>query len=1409
MLMRLSLSRIRATMAATVAVALLVSCGGSADLGLSEEIAPTDTGVWESTVDYGFAFPNFTANTYPDELFNADDITMLFGDSSDVCVSGSGADCVLTAEAAQFAQMVNTARSWGHCEGFSILAAGRYNEGLEPVSSVLLDSPGVLHALMRGVASQFLPEVQAEADKWAQASLLDKVLYVQRSLDDGMLDVSVGIYTNDAGHALLPYKVTWDGDDYAQIWVYDSNQPGLTVSIQVDLAEKTWRFPYAGGQTWSGGSSMLDLVSIDDRSGKCPFCADAVEVSRAAFYVRSEAPDVGFSVDGEQIASGTVSDDVAFRPMKGQQTDDDLLSLGAYVGSKLRFEEAGLPIDSGDVARGRSGVFYSRATASIAEGSVAELSLPGSAVAFIVTDDGLHKFGTAGGAELSVDEDAIAADGGTLTVVSGNTLVQVDGVASRVTLDFDIEVTHPSGFVNTSSLPEDTDALRIEVDPDQPDLLLFTYVDSDGASYSTTYDSDGVRSPEQPADGLQTDALAVDLEALGLDGEDIPGVEPQQLFATPADESTTSTSTSTTTTTTGPAASTASSTTTAPSTSTSTTTTSAPATTTTVGTSTSTTIAPETTTTAPEVTTTTSPPTTTTAPETTTTTVAPTTTTTVPTETTTTVPTGTTTTSTTTTTTTTVPTTTTTTTTPPTTTVAPSTTTTVPTGTTTTSTTTTTTTTVPSTTTTTTTSSTTTTTTTTTSTTTTTTTTTVPPLAETAALTFDANGGAGAPAVIVDDPGATVSVAETSPQRSGFGFDGWNTDAGGTGTAYASGDDYTLPANDGDVDTLFAQWDPVGYTYVAGTPLDGNGDLQDGSVVELDRTVGPGGRFIFSNDYLMELMGVFTPTGSSTHAIIGVPAAGFDATSVTTGDFLSSFKVYVQSSGALMFEQHNNGGYGASLSRSATALTEDIAFELSSTGELIRLFGADMDTTLSEDVSSGLRHDVGDSDVTPRSIYIAVVGRGMPLPAATAGAYEIAIPTPLPDTYNFAGNVDTLIADSSSEIGHIAVNGSGDVFSVTRAGDAWVSKHDSSAVEQWRIATPVSGDAYLAPASDGGLYIAGLDSGDTTQVNVVKYDGDGAQVWSRNVTTSAGSVELMGLDVLSGSPDEAIVVVGKVAGGSGADLTLGSEIPGVTVPSGHAEYLAFFDASTGDPQLIDATYRGAGASTVRGFTSVDARPNGSGAWWVAVGGGANATSDSTVSCFRFTYDPTAIPPLVEDFSCVNTDYAQDVVLTSDGGVVAATYGGTSTTVTVVKFDNTGAYSWYAEISTDTYAPFPANSRGLEVDTAGNVYVAARRVGNNTTISAPYFSTHASYPVSIPDSGPNGLLVSFRGTDGALNWSRTVGSSASTKASTIAVSGSSVFFAASSNSEVQYDRYREWYTWKPAVFKFLNSGVSHQ
>ena len=1289
---------------AVASVALLVSCGGTASIDLSTDIAPTDVGVWDSTIDYGFAFPNFTSSTYPDELFNVEDITILFGDGPDVCASGSGADCVLTAEATQFAQMVNTARSWGHCEGFSILAAGRFNDGLDPVSFELDDSPDVLHALMRGVASQFLPEVQAEADAWARASLMDKVLYVQESLKDGALDVSLGIYVDDAGHALLPYKVTWDSDDAAQIWVYDSNQPGLTVSVQIDLADNSWRFPYVGGQTWSGGSSMLDLVSIEDRVGQCPFCSSAVEVSRAAFYIRSESPDIGFSVDGEPIVNGSVSADASFRPMKGQQTDAEEDNLGRSVGREVISQaavEAPLPEITG---QGRSEVFYSRASSVISDGVDVELELPGAAAVFIVTDDGLHKFETSSGGGVSVDAKGIAASGGTLTVVSGNSLVQLEGIPGRVTVDFDVEVSHPSGDVITTSLPEGVDSLGIKVDPEDPELLLVTYVNSDGTSYEVTYDKDGMRSPERPSEGLPSQELAADLEALDLAGEELPGLD-RQLFATPAEDDAPTTPASTTTTSTVPP------TTTTPA---STTTSTVPPTTTTSPSTTSTTVPTGTTTTVPETTTTTVPETTTTVPETTTTT-------------------------------------------------APETT--------------------------------------------TTTTTTVPPVAQTASLTFDANGGSDAPALVVDDPGATVSVAETSPQRSGFGFNGWNTDAAGTGTSYASGDDYTLPTNDGDVDTLYAQWDPVGFSHVAGsTPLDGNGALQDGSVVELDITVSQGERFIFSKDYLTALVSSFASANSSEHLFIGIPFSSFDAASFTSEDFVTGFKIYtadpgdpfVTSPNDLVF-YHAGPGLGEFVYRDPANLTEDAVIEISGSGEPIRLFDANMDNTLTEDAAATLRHDFGDTFTTPRSIYIASVGKGLTLPAASEGAYKIATPTPTPDMLTYAGNIDSLVADGKSDIGHIAVNASGDVFSVTRgSGDAWISKHNSDGVEQWRVATPVTGDKFLAAASDGGVYVGGLDpvSGNG---GVVKLDGDGNTEWSQFTAIDAGTIEVDGLDVLEGTSDSGVVFVGKVTGGSGETLTYGAL--SAAVPTGHAEYIAHV-GSDGTPIMIDATARGT-VSNFRGYSSVDARPNGSGAWWVAVGSTRPSNSNNAPSCIRFTYDPSSSPPLTEDFECAPNYYSNDVALFSDGKVVAATYLNAST-VRLSLFDPSAAI-WNTDIIDDVYAPFPANGRGLEVDPSDNIYYSARNVGNNITIQHPDM---ADVNISIPNFEPNGLLIAFN-SDGEHKWTRTNASGSSSRASSVAVSGASIYLGTSAKSRVQIDAYRDKYTWKPSIFRFDDSGASHK
>ncbi len=79
--------------------------------------------------------------------------------------------------------------------------------------------------------------------------------------------------------------------------------------------------------------------------------------------------------------------------------------------------------------------------------------------------------------------------------------------------------------------------------------------------------------------------------------------------------------------------------------------------------------------------------------------------------------------------------------------------------------------------------------------------------AQTYSVTFDANGGTGAPATQTKTHGVNLTLSSTTPTRATVGstqytFAGWNTAANGTGTSYAAGATYTLNANL----ALFAQW---------------------------------------------------------------------------------------------------------------------------------------------------------------------------------------------------------------------------------------------------------------------------------------------------------------------------------------------------------------------------------------------------------------------------------------------------------------------------------------------------------------------------------------------------------------------------------------------------------------------------
>lgn len=70
-------------------------------------------------------------------------------------------------------------------------------------------------------------------------------------------------------------------------------------------------------------------------------------------------------------------------------------------------------------------------------------------------------------------------------------------------------------------------------------------------------------------------------------------------------------------------------------------------------------------------------------------------------------------------------------------------------------------------------------------------------------VTYDANGGSGAPGSQTKTYGTSLTLSDTIPTRTGYTFTGWNTSSDGSGTSYAAGGAYTENA----AATLYAQWE--------------------------------------------------------------------------------------------------------------------------------------------------------------------------------------------------------------------------------------------------------------------------------------------------------------------------------------------------------------------------------------------------------------------------------------------------------------------------------------------------------------------------------------------------------------------------------------------------------------------------
>ena len=75
-------------------------------------------------------------------------------------------------------------------------------------------------------------------------------------------------------------------------------------------------------------------------------------------------------------------------------------------------------------------------------------------------------------------------------------------------------------------------------------------------------------------------------------------------------------------------------------------------------------------------------------------------------------------------------------------------------------------------------------------------------------ITYNANGGTGAPNAQTKWHGTDITLSSAKPSRVGYTFSSWNTRKDGTAKTYNPGDKYTT---DADL-TLYAMWTPIKYT---------------------------------------------------------------------------------------------------------------------------------------------------------------------------------------------------------------------------------------------------------------------------------------------------------------------------------------------------------------------------------------------------------------------------------------------------------------------------------------------------------------------------------------------------------------------------------------------------------------------
>ncbi|MFM2234395.1 MAG: hypothetical protein RL296_54, partial [Actinomycetota bacterium] len=428
--------RTRWTLAATL---LLAACsGGTTEVKI---VSPIEALLRPS--QHGYAFANFPSSATPEE-FDANDLVSMFG--AEACVDGNVGSCNPIAEAAAWARMVNQARISGHCEGMVVEATKRFVGNEQPPTVELSKDGETVNEIIRAFSTQFLPEVVDERDAWAKKNLAEVINEVARELEAGSTGLTLGLYTENGGHAVLPYALSTRESGVIRMNIYDSNWPGKERFVDFDLSSNSWKFSFSGAdpendaKAWTGGAGDIDLNSLATRQqSTCPFCKTATKVKNSLLVLRST--DNAWTLQNE---NGTYSPALN----------------NAVEGIVSR------PIRS--AANYGTGIF--EYVVSV-EGTALSFKPQGIASAFIVGETAITQVETRGqnDTEIVIAGDVISATdaGATLTVASNNFVAQVTGSNTVIEVNetnLQVSTESASGQVLNLTVNEEVSQIRVVAD---------------------------------------------------------------------------------------------------------------------------------------------------------------------------------------------------------------------------------------------------------------------------------------------------------------------------------------------------------------------------------------------------------------------------------------------------------------------------------------------------------------------------------------------------------------------------------------------------------------------------------------------------------------------------------------------------------------------------------------------------------------------------------------------------------------------------------------------------------------------------------------------------------------------------------------------------------------------------------